>query len=88
MPKIIDDELFYKCQEIKSTKLKPRNNAKHSYFLTSKIYCGKCGSDYSGNGDIKTKAVILFIFIRVLTKNIKRLVTINLSMKRRLKMSY
>lgn len=46
VPRIIDDELFEKCQEIlRKNKLAPaRAKAKVDYLLTTKIFCAKCNS--------------------------------------------
>ncbi len=44
MPRIIDDELFYKVQEIigKNKKAPARAKAKSEYLLTTKLFCGSC----------------------------------------------
>ena len=55
MPRIIDDDLFYKCQEIKNKKIKPRRHSKHEYILTGKVYCGKCGYAYCGSSGYRNK---------------------------------
>ena len=55
MPRIIDDDLFYKCQEIKNKKIKPRRHSKHEYILTGKVYCGKCGHAYCGSSGYRNK---------------------------------
>ncbi len=44
MPRIIDDELFYKVQDImsKNKKAPARARAKCDYLLTTKLFCGHC----------------------------------------------
>lgn len=44
IPRIIDDETFYKVQEImyKNKKAPARAKAKTSYLLTTKLFCGHC----------------------------------------------
>lgn len=50
IPKIIDDDLFEKCQEImkKNKKAPARRKAEEEYLLTTKIFCGKCNSAMVG----------------------------------------
>ncbi len=60
IPKIIDDNLFEKCQEImkKNKKAPARRKAEEEYLLTTKIFCGKCNSamvGISGRGRNNTK---------------------------------
>lgn len=60
VPKIISDELFEKCQKIlnKNKKAPARKKAEEEYLLTTKIYCGECGSGMvgvSGKGKNKNK---------------------------------
>ncbi len=60
VPKIIDDNLFEKCQEImkKNKKAPARRKAEEEYLLTTKIFCGKCNSamvGISGRGRNKEK---------------------------------
>lgn len=55
VPRIVSDELFYKVQEVLSTKknAQGRHRVNGDYLLTGKIFCGKCGSPmtgYSGTG--------------------------------------
>lgn len=44
MPRIIDDETFYKVQDImqKNQKAPARAKAKVEYILTTKLFCGNC----------------------------------------------
>lgn len=46
IPRIIDDETFYKAQEkLSSNRLAPaRKRAKTQYLLTTKLFCGNCKS--------------------------------------------
>lgn len=55
MPRIIDDDLFFKCQSIKAKKIKPRRHSKHEYLLTGKVFCGKCGFAYCGSSSYRNK---------------------------------
>lgn len=55
MPRIISDDLFFKCQKIKKTKIKPRRHSSHEYILTGKIFCGKCGHSYCGSSAYRNK---------------------------------
>ena len=52
MPRIIDEETFFKVQEALKTKPNPRGH-RHAgdnseYLLTGKLFCGLCGSPMSG----------------------------------------
>ncbi len=63
MPRIIDDETFYKVSSIIKSRCHRTTNksAKEQYLLTGKVVCGYCGSAYTGNcsynGRNKTKHV-------------------------------
>lgn len=60
MPRIIDDELFYKVQEImeKNRKAPARARAKEEYLLTTKLFCGHCKEMMTGYaGTSHTSAV-------------------------------
>lgn len=50
IPRIISDELFYKVQEVITTKRHPRGRHRINgdYLLTGKLFCGKCGSPMTG----------------------------------------
>lgn len=50
VPRIIDDELFYKVQEmLKINKRAPAHRwSRADYILTDKLYCGKCNSAMIG----------------------------------------
>ena len=50
VPKIINDELFEKCQKIieKNKKAPARAKAIERYLLTTKIFCGECDSPMVG----------------------------------------
>ena len=50
MPRIIDDETFEKVNAILKgrTHNAPYKKAKETYYLTGKIFCGVCGSSYTG----------------------------------------
>lgn len=55
MPRIIDDELFYRVQDILArNKVAPgRTRGKKKYLLTTKLFCGHCGemmTGYTGTG--------------------------------------
>ena len=57
IPRIIDDELFYKVQEImqKNKKAPARARAKEEYLLTTKLFCGYCKNMMTGiSGTSKT----------------------------------
>ena len=50
MPRIIEDDLFYKVQEIlqKNKKAPAHSKAKQEYLLTTKLFCGKCRDMMTG----------------------------------------
>lgn len=50
IPRIIDDELFNKVQDIleKNKKLRARTKAHEEYLLTSKLFCGHCKAMMTG----------------------------------------
>ena len=55
MPRIIDDELFYRVQDVLArNKVAPgRTRGKKEYLLTTKLFCGHCGemmTCYTGTG--------------------------------------
>lgn len=52
MPRIIDDDLFYRVQEKmqKNKKAPARARAKEEYLLTTKLFCGHCGEMMTGYG--------------------------------------
>ena len=59
MPRIIDDETFWKVQEMmKVNKRAPAHKwSKADYLLTDKLFCGKCGANMVGeSGTSKTGA--------------------------------
>ena len=59
MPRIIDDDTFWKVQEmLKTNKRAPAHKwSKAEYLLTDKLFCGKCGSGMIGeSGTSKTGA--------------------------------
>lgn len=51
IPPIIDKDLFDKVQTIRNNnhKTKARTKAKETYFLTTKVFCGHCGSTMIGD---------------------------------------
>ncbi|MBQ3038362.1 MAG: recombinase family protein [Clostridia bacterium] len=51
LPRIIDDDLFYKVQRrMKHNKKRPAaSKAKVNYYLAGKLFCGKCGSNMIGD---------------------------------------
>ncbi len=60
IPRIIDDELFYKVQDImqKNKKAPARARAKEEYLLTTKLFCGHCREMMTGYaGTSHTNAV-------------------------------
>lgn len=50
MPRLIDDDLFFKVQDmLKTNKRAPAHKwSKADYLLTDKLFCGKCGSPMAG----------------------------------------
>ena len=50
VPRIIDDDLFYKVQEIlkKNKKAPAHSKAEREYILTTKLFCGKCHEMMTG----------------------------------------
>ena len=55
MPRIIDDDLFYRVQEIvnRNKRASARATAVTEYLLTTKLFCGHCKEmmiGYSGTG--------------------------------------
>lgn len=50
IPRIISDELFFKVQEVITTKKNPqgRHRVNGDYLLTGKLFCGKCKSPMVG----------------------------------------
>ncbi len=60
IPRIVDDELFYRVQDMleKNKKAPARARAKEEYLLTTKLFCGKCKemmTGYSGTSMTKAK---------------------------------
>lgn len=47
---IIDKETFKMVQQLKKSTVKKKHGRGADYHLTGKIYCGECGSAYSGSG--------------------------------------
>ena len=59
VPVIIDEETFYKVQELRryNQKAAAHKNMKTDYLLTEKLFCGKCGAKMIGiSGTSKTGA--------------------------------
>ena len=59
MPRIVDDDTFWKVQELlKTNKRAPAHKwSRADYILTDKLFCGKCGSGMIGeSGTSKTGA--------------------------------
>lgn len=54
IPAIISDELWKKVQtRLEAGKhINPRAHGEERYFLTGKVYCGNCGSVYTGFGQV------------------------------------
>ncbi len=52
IPRIIDDELFYKVQDImtKNKKAPAHSKARQEYILTTKLFCGHCKEMMRGYG--------------------------------------
>ena len=72
VPKIIDNELFEKCQTVmqKNKKAPARKKAKEEYLLTTKLFCGNCNSEMvgiSGKGKNGTK----YCYYRCKNSNLK-----------------
>ena len=46
MPRILDDDIFYKVQDIldKNKKASARTHGEGEYLLTTKLFCGTCGA--------------------------------------------
>ena len=58
MPRIIDDDTFYKAQNLLEYKSKTKGRKTDDYILTGKLYCGKCNMQMTGTCGIshtKTK---------------------------------
>ena len=60
MPRIVDDALFFKVQEMlaKNRAAPGKGKAKDDYLLTTKLFCGHCGepmTGYSGTGKLGKK---------------------------------
>lgn len=60
MPRIVDDALFFKVQEMlaKNRAAPGKAKAKDDYLLTTKLFCGHCGepmTGYSGTGKLGKK---------------------------------
>lgn len=68
MPRIIDDDLFRKVQEVCATKKNPTNSGRRRtanglYLLTGKLYCGKCGAPMSGMSGTARNGSLRFYYI-------------------------
>lgn len=50
IPRIIDQDVWNKCQEHLQKRTKPRANKVNDYMLTGKAYCLSCGNTISGVG--------------------------------------
>ena len=52
MPRILDDDLFYKVQDIlnKNKKAPARTHGEGEYLLTTKLFCGHCKNMMVGYG--------------------------------------
>ena len=52
MPRILDDDLFYRVQEImnKNKSAPTRTRGKNEYLLTTKLFCGHCKEMMVGYG--------------------------------------
>lgn len=52
MPRIVDDALFFKVQEMlaKNRAAPGKAKAKDDYLLTTKLFCGHCGEPMTGHG--------------------------------------
>ena len=60
MPRILDDDLFYRVQEImnKNKSVQARTRGKNEYLLTARLFCGHCKemmAGYGGTGKIRKK---------------------------------
>jgi len=52
IPRILDDETFYKVQEMLEKNIKnytSKNTEKHCYIFSSLLVCGECGGRFTGN---------------------------------------
>lgn len=60
VPAIIDEELFYKVQEMlkKNKRSTGRMKAPMQYLLTGKVFCGLCGSPMAGESGTGQKGTI------------------------------
>ena len=59
VPAILDEELFYKVQELRkyNQRRAAHKNKQMDYLLTEKLFCGKCGAKMVGvSGTSKTRA--------------------------------
>lgn len=68
MPRIIDDELFRKVQEVTTTKKNPYQNTRRRtknglYLLTGKLFCGKCGAAMSGISGTARDGSLKFYYV-------------------------
>ncbi len=56
MPRILDDDLFFKVQDMmKTNRNAPAKSRAEEYLLTTKLFCGHCGESmigYSGTGKL------------------------------------
>lgn len=70
VPRIIDDELFEKVQNIKEKyKHSPGiKKATERYLLTGKLFCGKCGSKYIGTSG-NSKTATMYRYYRCTKRN-------------------
>lgn len=52
MPRILDDALFFKVQEMlaKNRAAPGKSKSKDDYLLTTKLFCGHCGDPMTGYG--------------------------------------
>lgn len=67
VPRIIDDDLYYRVQEVTTTKGNPYNNRRRTanglYLLTGKIFCGKCGSPMVGLSGTGKSGRLFFYYV-------------------------
>ena len=60
VPAIIDEETFYKAQEIFERKRRVKHNLKREYLLNGLVYCGECGGRMYGTRQVwKSKGKII-----------------------------
>lgn len=65
IPRIVSDELFYKVQEVITTKKNPRGRHRVTgdYLLTGKLFCGSCGAPMTGYSGTSRSGDLHFYYV-------------------------